>query len=107
MQLIEGYRIFFSNEAFYIFYKEYYNKDKHPYISIYDYKITMLKYELMNDDFIQDIQYKDIQYKYIFNEYYIYDPKTLLRIPTMIIIKNRMLLIKNSYQIYISSELSS
>ena len=97
VMLIEGYhkRIFITNEAFYLFDKEYCDK------------FTMLKYELMSDDFIQDIQYKDNQYKYFFNEQDIYDPEAFYEMKEMIIIKNRMLLSDARHQIYITSELSS
>ena len=103
--------IFFDNESFYTFTKDNFNERKSHtnhdnYIYAYDYKITILKYELVNDVFIQNGQYIDEDH--IENEFH-YDNAIddFSEFLYMIIIKNRMLFWNIDGKIYISSELSS
>ena len=109
---VEYEDIFFDNESFYTFNKENFNERKSHtfhgnYIYAYDYKITMMKYKLVNDEFfIQDTQYIDEDC--IENEsHYENASDDFSEALNMIIIKNRMLFWNNEGKIYISSELSS
>ena len=103
--------IFFNKDSFYSFNKDNFNELKSginhgDHIYAYDYKITMLKYELVNDEFfIQDTQYIDEDH--IENEFHYEDATDDFSTLNMIIIKNRMLFWNVDSNIYISSELSS
>jgi hypothetical protein len=107
VQFIEAeyLNIFFDKESFYTFNKDNFNERKSHtnhdnYIYAYDYKITMLKYEFVNDEFIQNGQYIDEDH--IENEFHydnaIDDFSELLY---MIIIKNRMLFWNYAGKFYI------
>ena len=107
---VEYENIFVDKQSFYTFNKDNFNERKSHtfhgnYIYAYDYKITMLKYELVNDEFIQDAQYIDEDH--IENEFH-YENATddFSEDFNMIIIKNRMLFWNDNNK-YISSELSS
>ena len=109
---VEYEDIFFDNESFYTFNKENFNERKSHtnhgnYIYAYDYKITMMKYKLVKDEFfIQDTQYIDEDHAE--NESHIENASDdFSEALNMIIIKNRMLFWNNDDKIYISSELSS
>ena len=113
VQFIEAeyLNIFFDKESFYTFNKDNFNERKSgtshdDYIYAYDYKITMLKYELVNDEFIQNAQYIDEDH--VENKYHYYNATdNFSEALNMIIIKNRMLFWNNFGDIYRSSELFS
>ena len=108
---VEYEDIFFDKGSFYTFNKDNFNERRSHtnhgyYIYAYDYKITMSKYELVNDEFIQGTQYIDEDH--IENDCHIENATDdFSERFNMIIIKNRMLFWNVDGNIYISSELSS
>ena len=122
VQIIKGdfCKIFFDDKAFYTFDTEKYNEQRThtfhgSYTYAYDYKITMLKYEFMNDEIFQETKYKYIDKDHIekekedrYDHEHATDDFSGDYDLKMIIIKNRMIFWnEENDNIYISSELSA